>query len=121
MKEKFKKYKKSAFFGFLTGVVNGMFGAGGGMVAVPLLKKLGFDQKKAQENAVAVILPITVLSAIIYLFKGYVKFNDCLLFLPTGVIGAYIGTVIMKKISPLYLKCIFALFMIYAGVKTVIK
>ena len=112
---------KTVFFGFVTGIVNGAFGAGGGMVAVPFLKKMGFDQKSAQQNAVAVILPITVLSAVIYILNGSVKISDCFLFVPTGLIGAFVGTAIIKKISPLYLKIIFAAFMIWAGIRTVIK
>ena len=37
---------KRTLAGLLTGAVNGLFGGGGGMVAVPLLKNmLGYDEK----------------------------------------------------------------------------
>ena len=62
---KIKKHIKPAAFGVAVGLVNGVFGAGGGMLAVPLLKKSGLDQKQSHANAVAVILPITVISAIL--------------------------------------------------------
>lgn len=121
MKNKVKKTLKTVAAGVFTGLINGAFGAGGGMVAVPVLKKMGFDQKSAQENAVAVILPITVISAAVYLIKDYVSINDSLIYLPAGLVGALIGTYIIKKISPLYLKCAFGGFMIYAGIRTVLK
>ncbi len=121
MKEKTKKTLIATAFGTVVGVVNGMLGAGGGMVAVPLLKKLGLDQKSAHANAVAVILPITVLSAVLYLIKGYVDISQSFSFIPTGILGSLLGTVIIKKISPVWLKRIFGGFMVYAGVRLLLR
>ena len=67
------------------------------------------------------ILPITVLSAAVYLLKGYVSLSDAYVYLPGGIIGAFLGTVILRKISPLWLKRIFGIFMLYAGVRLLIK
>lgn len=55
-----------ALLGAAVGTVNVLIGAGGGILAVPILKKSGLDQKEAQANAVAVILPLTAISLIIY-------------------------------------------------------
>ena len=115
MKSKNKQRLKDIFSGALIGIANGAFGAGGGMIAVPLLKKKGFNQKSAQENAIAIILPITVFSAAVYLLKGYVKIKSSLIYLPTGLLGAALGTYIIGKISPVYLRIVFGAFMIYAG------
>lgn len=112
---------KSFFCGAAIGVVNGLFGAGGGMLAVPYLKSQGFEQKKAHKNAVAVILPITLVSAIMYLSKGIVNIKDAYLYIPTGVIGSLIGTYVIRKISTKFLKVAFSAFMIYAGVRLLIK
>lgn len=103
--------------GLAVGLVNGLLGAGGGMIAVPLLQRLGLERKQAHANAVAVILPITVLSAALYLMKGYVSLSDSFIFIPGGIAGSLLGTLIMKKISPKWLKRIFGGFMIYAGVR----
>ena len=109
------------FSGIAIGIVNGLLGAGGGMIAVPLLKKLGLEQKAAHSNAVAVILPITLLSAVLYIWKDYVNLSSALPYIPTGIIGSVAGTYILKKISPKYLKKIFAAFMIYAGIRLLLK
>ena len=111
----------TALSGISIGIVNGLLGAGGGMIAVPLLKKIGFSQKQAHANAIAIILPITVLSAFLYLFNGYVTLKDALIYMPTGLLGAVLGTYFLKKISPLWLKRIFGGFMIYAGVRLLLK
>lgn len=116
-----KKHVKSAFFGVAVGLVNGVFGAGGGMLAVPLLKKSGLDQKSAHANAVAVILPITVISAIMYLVKGTVHLRDSFAFVPTGLLGSVIATFLLKSFSNKWLQKIFAVFMIYAGVRLLMR
>lgn len=107
--------------GVVTGIINVLLGAGGGILAVFLLKKSGMPQKEAQANAIAVIFPLTIISLIIYLIGGYVNFYDNIYLLPTGVLGALIGTFILKKISPRSAKIIFGLFMVWAGVRLLIK
>ena len=116
-----KKSAVTAVFGLAVGAVNGLLGAGGGMIAVPLLRKSGLEQKKAHANAVAVILPITVLSAGIYMYNGYVDIRSSLPYIPGGVVGALTGTFILKKISPIRLKKIFGCFMLYAGIRLLVK
>lgn len=111
----------TALSGLLIGTVNGLMGAGGGMLAVPLLKKCGMEQKEAHVNAVAVILPICIMSAGLYLYKGDVTFSDALPFIPAGIIGSLSGTYIIKRISPVYLKRIFAILMIYSGIRLILK
>ena len=116
-----KKNLLSAAAGLAIGAVNGLLGAGGGMIAVPLLLKSGLKRKEAHANAVAVILPITLLSAVLYIIKGHVTVRASLIFIPTGVAGALLGTYCLKKISPLWLKRIFGAFMVYAGVRLLLK
>lgn len=116
-----KKNITICLFGIAIGFINGLLGAGGGMIAVPLLKKLGLTQKEAHSNAVAIILPISVFSAVMYLYKDYVNLSDSLVYLPTGILGAVAGTYFLKKISPLWLNKIFSGFMIYAGLRLLLR
>ena len=116
-----KKHIKSAVLGIGVGLVNGVFGAGGGMIAVPVLKKQGLDQKLAHANAVAVILPITIISAVLYLVKGNVTLIDSWAFIPTGLIGSVIATLALQKFSNKVLQKTFAAFMIYAGVRLLMR
>lgn len=116
-----KKLLKPTILGLGVGFINGVFGAGGGMLAVPILKSEGLSQKSAHANAVAVILPITVLSAVLYLVKGSVSLADSLAFIPTGLIGSVIAAFTLQKFSNKWLQKIFAAFMIYAGVRLLLK
>lgn len=115
------KSLRLALSGLAVGFVNGLLGAGGGMLAVPVLKKLGLSQKEAHSNAVAVILPITALSALLYIWCGYAKLGATLPFIPSGLVGALIGTYLLKKISPKLLKKGFGGFMLYAGLRLLLK
>ncbi len=121
MKPKTKQNLLTAALGTGIGMVNGILGAGGGMLAVPLLKKIGFNQKESHINAIAVILPITLVSAIMYLLKDLVNIKDSLVYMPTGLLGAVAGTYLLKKISPVWLKRIFGGLMIYAGIRLLLK
>ena len=116
-----KKLLKPTILGLGVGFINGVFGAGGGMLAVPILKSEGLSQKSAHANAVAVILPITVLSAVLYLVKGSVSLADSLVFIPTGLIGSVIAAFALQKFSNKWLQKIFAAFMIYAGVRLLLR
>lgn len=115
------KKTKAYLFGALTGFVNALFGAGGGMIAVPFLRSRGLSQKQAQAASLCVILPLSALSSVIYLKKGFVTISQALPFLPFAVGGAVFGTLILKKADNKILKKIFALFMLWAGFRMVTK
>lgn len=118
-----KKEKKltAPIGGFLIGMVNSLFGAGGGIVAVPVLQKLGLSKKESHANAVAVILPVSILSAALYLAEGKVRISDASPYIVAGLVGSVIGTLILRKISPKLLKRIFGVFIIYAGIRLLLK
>ncbi len=106
---------------FLIGLINSLFGAGGGLIAVPLFKQQGLRQKEAQASAIAVILPLCIISAGVYYFLGYYTIKDAVGYIPFGVIGTFIGTAIMKKLPDKILKKIFAGFMIYTGINMLMR
>ena len=103
------------------GIINVLLGAGAGLIAVFLLKKAGFEQKQAQTNALAVILPISFMSFIIYFESGYVNFKENIFLVPFSVIGAFIGTFVLGKLSDRAAKISFGLFMIWSGIKLLRK
>ena len=80
------------------GVVNGLFGAGGGMLAVPCLNYIcGLDEKSAHATAIAVILPTVI-----------------------GVTaGGNIGAALLKKMSPDAVSFLFYTLMAFAGFKMI--
>lgn len=107
--------------GFAVGIINSVLGAGGGMLAVPMLKKSGISQNRAQANAVALIMLLTVASAAIYIREGRVAVSDALPYLPAGLGGSVFGSFLLPKLPSKALGKIFALFMLWAGVRMIMK
>ena len=118
MNEKVKNKLYLILTGVATGVANGFFGGGGGMIVVPLMTfLLKMKTKVAHATAIAVILPVTLVRATIYIVKGYF---DWKIGLPSGlgvVGGGIAGAWLLSKLSAGWVTRIFALVMFAAGVK----
>ena len=80
--------------GVATGLANGVFGGGGGMLAVPLLKKTGYQEKQAHATAILVILPVSLFSFLLYFFRGFYDFS---VLIPTSL-GVSFGGVLGAKL-----------------------
>ena len=110
-----------ALTGALTGLANGFFGGGGGMIVVPLMTfLLKVKAKKAHATALAVILPISVVSACIYFISGKFDFG---IGIPSGIgviVGGIIGAWLLGKLSAKWLTKIFAIVMLVAGAKALV-
>lgn len=114
-----KKYLPLAG-GFCTGVLNGLFGAGGGMVAVPFLRSGGLDEKQSHASSVALLMALSFVSTMLYLRRGSMTIQDALPYLPGALAGSAAGALLMPKISTKWLKRIFGLLMIYGGIRMVV-
>lgn len=116
-----KKLVKGAAAGVAVGVLNGLFGAGGGMVAVPMLKKAGLAQKNAHATSIAITMPLSVISGLLYLHGGRLALTDAMYFIPAGIVGAAIGGVLIKKLSVKTLRRCFGALIIFAAIRLMLK
>lgn len=116
-----KKYKKSVFIGLITGFANGLFGSGGGTIVVPCLQKImGIETHKSHATAIAIILPLSILSAFIYLGKFEILWNEVLFVSIGGIAGGYVGAKMLNKISGKWLHRIFGICMIAAAMRMIL-
>lgn len=104
--------------GAVTGFANGLFGSGGGIIAVPMLKKSGFETKKAHACSLAVTLPLSAVSAIFYAADNTIEWKYAISLVPFGIAGALFGVYTMKKIPSVWLSRIFGLLLIAAGARS---
>ena len=114
-----KKYLFS-LWGILAGVLNGLLGAGGGMPVVPILQSK-LDVQKSHATCVAIILPICIVSIVMYIVSGKVTFGDAAPFLIWGIIGSLIGTVFLSKLKPMIIRKIFAVLMLWAAYRLITR
>lgn len=116
-----RKWLAPAVAGALAGLANGFFGGGGGMILVPLLtRRCGLDQRRAFATSVAVILPLCCLSSVIYLLRGGLDLRAAFPYLVGGLAGGFLGGKVFKKLNMDWLRRVFALFLLYGGVKSLL-
>ncbi len=121
--ERSKKMKKNAFKlwglagGVGVGLLNGLLGAGGGMVLVPLLELFGINGKKSHATSLAIIVPLSAVSAGFYLYKDWLHLTDALPYLPGGILGALLGVWLLQKLNISWLKIAFGLLLLWGGAR----
>ena len=113
------KYKSFAILtGLFAGVVNGVFGGGGGMIVVPMLVLLlKIPQNKAHATAILIILPLSIVSGLLYAAFGSLELSVAL---PVGggvIAGGLVGAFLLSKLSSKWLTIVFSVVMMVAGVK----
>lgn len=104
--------------GIFIGFINGFFGGGGGMLVVPILSFLFLlPEKEAHATAIFIILPLCVISSVIYIIQGSIDWLQLLYSSIGFIIGGVLGALLLKKMNNKVLKIIFSLVMIGAGIK----
>lgn len=104
--------------GGLAGFINGFLGGGGGVVVLALLLAVvKLHQKCAQATALLVILPLTVVSAAVYIFQGSVNWEPTLWATLGVVVGGIAGALLLSRLKGNTAKIIFAVVLIAGGIK----
>ena len=111
----------SILTGILVGTLNGFFGGGGGMICVPsLVYLLNYPEKKAHATAMLIILPLTIISSVIYLINNYINIWDIVIVSIGVLVGGIIGAFLLKKLPPKVIGIIFAIVMLVAGIRMIV-
>ena len=114
-----KKFVLPAVTGFAAGILNGLFGSGGGIVAALFLPKSGLSVNESQATALFMMFCLSVLSVFLYYSEGAVSFEKAAVFLPGGIIGALLSSAILKKIDPFVLRKIFGGFITFSAARMI--
>lgn len=112
---------KCRLAGGAAGLVNGMFGGGGGMVLVPLLMhRVRISEKETFATSVAVILPICAVSLFAHMMHSGFIFVEALPYMAGGAAGGLLGGKLFEKVDALWLRRVFGAFVLYAAVRYLI-
>ena len=107
--------------GLVCGLLNGMFGSGGGVAAVPMLEGTGIEAKKSHATSVALIFVLSLASTISYLMGDKLDLGLAWQYIPYGVIGAVAGAVLLKRTPNSLLRRIFGVIILAAAVRILVK
>jgi uncharacterized membrane protein YfcA len=106
--------------GVFVGAINGLFGGGGGMIAVPILSfALKKPTKISHATAILIILPITIVSMVIYLVKGYFEPIETVVVGAGVVVGGLLGALLLGKLKSKAIGLIFSALMLIGGIRAI--
>ena len=111
-------------FGILAGLLNGLLGAGGGILIVLALRRFCHANKcnprAAFTGALAVMVPITAFSAWRYAHLGHIPTTDLPAILLPALLGGIVGAGLLPHLSMRFLSRLFAAAVLVSGVLLVV-
>lgn len=112
------KYMGAALAGLSAGAVAGLFGAGGGMVLVPLLTLLtSVEEDAVFPSSVSIILPICVVTLAATAALGSVDWNAALPYLLGSAAGGFFAGKWGGKIPVKWLHRGLGILILWGGVR----
>ncbi|MBE6562893.1 MAG: sulfite exporter TauE/SafE family protein [Ruminococcaceae bacterium] len=112
--------------GIGAGFLNGLLGAGAGVILVFVYAALSKDKSdgSVKDNfamTVATVIPISVFSTVNYVTKVGADLSKSLVFLIPGAVGGLLGAWVTDKIKTSHLKFIFAILTAIAGINMIFR
>lgn len=108
--------------GFVTGILGGLLGVGGGIIVIPaLMFFMGLNQKEAIATSVTFMLAPTGLLAFINYYKaGMINIKYAVILALAFFIGAYFGSNLTIKMPIDILKKIFGFLLLIVSIKFIL-
>lgn len=100
-------------------IISSMGLGGGGVLILYLTLFKNTPQLIAQGKNLFFFIPCSIVSLIIYYKSGFIKIKKLLPMIFGGIIGVFIGNLIIKSIPEHFLKIAFAIFLVVSGISTV--
>lgn len=117
-----KEIVKYCIAGALGGIANGLFGAGGGLFLVPLFVHwIHLPEKRAFATSVAVILPLSIVSAGFYFMQGSLDFTVAFPYLLGGLLGGFVSGKLFDKVPISLLRRAFGVLILYGGIRALLN
>lgn len=102
--------------GFGAGALNGLFGAGGGMVLVPLMGKLtDLEEDQLFPNSILILFPICIISLVFADGWSAFHLHSVLPYLLGSALGGLAAGLWGKRIPALWLHRVLGLLILWGG------
>ncbi|GET42631.1 sulfite exporter TauE/SafE family protein [Microseira wollei] len=98
--------------GFLSGIMSGLLGIGGGFIVVPLLVSLGYTPIQAIATSTLVIVMSSISGSVQNWLMGYLDYKRVIQLGVPALVTAPIGVYLVDRIPPYLLLVIFGVFLI---------
>ncbi len=101
----------------LVGILIGLLGSGGSIVAIPAFIYLANYTTARATDAALVLVTISATIAVVgYSKKSQILYKDTSLFAISGILSAYLGTYVNSKLSDQVLLWVFAFVLVIASI-----
>ena len=118
---KFLDVLKLVGVGVVSGLINGFFGAGGGLLLVPMISLVKKDDSKtAHATTLVCVMFMCIASSIIYFVKKQLDYKLILVCGIGSLIGSLLGTKLLKKLKNNIIDLVFAGVLVLAGIFMII-
>ena len=120
------KLVKTAVVGIVgtaaAGAVNGLFGAGGGMLLLPLLHRLtDLREHEAFACSVCTMLPLSVVSLVVYWLRGGEFLTAALPYLAGGALGGIAAGLLLRRLSAVWLHRALGALIVWGGLRLLLR
>lgn len=113
-----KSSLKTLVAGASAGIINGVFGAGGGMVLVPLLRNgTNLDDTEIFPASISIMLPMCIVTLSIYSSRMHLPWADALPYLIGSALGGIAAGLTSKRIPVIWLHRILGVLIIWGGMR----
>lgn len=109
---------KKELAGLAAGFTNGLLGAGGGMVLVPILSRdAQIKEREVFPCSVAIILPICLTSLTVQSFQGALPWQQALPYLLGAVPGGILAGIFGQRIPTKWLHRALGILILVGGIR----
>ena len=104
--------------GACAGAVTGFFGAGGGMILVPMLVLFtDLEEKAVFPTSLSVILPVCLVTLGVTAFRGSISITAALPYLAGSTVGGIAAGFLAPRIPVKWLHRLLGIFILWGGIR----
>ena len=117
--------------GLASGFLNGLLGAGGGILAVLVLSAVlsaksndpsaSADKRDVFANALASMLPTAAVSAARYAARGAIRIENALTYVLPAIAGGLAGALLLDRLPVTAVRRIFIVIAIFSGIVMLLR
>lgn len=107
--------------GIISGFVNGLLGTGGGILLVVVSELCGVKPKTAHATALSIVLPLTIVSVVMYFKSGNLQIVPAIVVGVSGSVGGFVGARLLKKTPDFWLKIFFGITILVLGITMLLR
>lgn len=104
--------------GAAAGAVSGFFGAGGGLILVPLLSRVvNVDEHLLFPSSLSIMLPLCITALLMQAFQNPIPWMDAAPYLIGSIPGGIAAGVLSRRVPTVWLHRILGAFILTGGIR----